>query len=116
MSETANAAHLLTRKSHRRRKADGVRFIEELSLERTRVHEVCGLARRRLALCPLGSAALAGTGFPIDREMTAQALGFDGPTHNSLDAVSDRDFALDYLMAASQCSLHLSRLAEELII
>ena len=73
-------------------------------------------ARRRLALCPLGSAALAGTGFPIDREMTAEALGFDGPTHNSLDAVSDRDFALDYLMAASQCSLHLSRLAEELII
>jgi len=73
-------------------------------------------ARRRLALCPLGSAALAGTGFPIDRDMTAEALGFDGPTHNSLDAVSDRDFALDYLMAASQCSLHLSRLAEELII
>lgn len=73
-------------------------------------------ARRRLALCPLGSAALAGTGFPIDRDMTAKALGFDGPTHNSLDAVSDRDFALDYLMAASQCSLHLSRLAEELII
>ena len=73
-------------------------------------------AHRRLALCPLGSAALAGTGFPIDREMTAEALGFDGPTHNSLDAVSDRDFALDYLMAASQCSLHLSRLAEELII
>ncbi|MEM1052346.1 MAG: argininosuccinate lyase [Pseudomonadota bacterium] len=73
-------------------------------------------ARRRLALCPLGSAALAGTGFPIDRWMTAEALGFDGPTHNSLDAVSDRDFALDYLMAASQCSLHLSRLAEELII
>ncbi|WP_298337707.1 argininosuccinate lyase [uncultured Erythrobacter sp.] len=73
-------------------------------------------ARRRLALCPLGSAALAGTGFPIDRDMTAAVLGFDGPTHNSLDAVSDRDFALDYLMAASQCSLHLSRLAEELII
>ncbi|KEO90961.1 argininosuccinate lyase [Erythrobacter longus] len=73
-------------------------------------------ARRRLALCPLGSAALAGTGFPIDRDMTAEALGFDGPTHNSLDAVSDRDFALDYLMAASQCSLHMSRLAEELII
>ncbi|MEP0393264.1 MAG: argininosuccinate lyase [Erythrobacter sp.] len=73
-------------------------------------------ARRRLSLCPLGSAALAGTGFPIDRDMTAEALGFQGPTHNSLDAVSDRDFALDYLMAASQCSLHLSRLAEELII
>ena len=73
-------------------------------------------ARARLNRCPLGSAALAGTGFPIDREMTAQALGFDAPTANSLDAVSDRDFALDYLMAAAQCALHLSRLAEELII
>jgi argininosuccinate lyase len=73
-------------------------------------------ARRRLNQCPLGSAALAGTGFPIDREMTAQALDFDAPTANSLDAVSDRDFALDYLTAAAQCSLHLSRLAEELVI
>jgi argininosuccinate lyase len=73
-------------------------------------------ARARLNECPLGSAALAGTGFPIDREMTAQALGFDGPTANSLDAVSDRDFALDYLMAAAQCALHLSRLAEEMVI
>jgi argininosuccinate lyase len=73
-------------------------------------------ARARLNRCPLGSAALAGTGFPIDREMTAQALGFDGPTANSLDAVSDRDFALDYLSAAAQCALHLSRLAEELIL
>ncbi len=73
-------------------------------------------ARARLNECPLGSAALAGTGFPIDRAMTAHALGFDGPTRNSLDAVSDRDFALDYLMAAAQCSLHLSRLAEEFII
>jgi argininosuccinate lyase len=73
-------------------------------------------ARARLNECPLGSAALAGTGFPIDREMTAQALGFDRPTANSLDAVSDRDFALDYLMAAAQCSLHLSRLAEEFVI
>jgi argininosuccinate lyase len=72
-------------------------------------------ARVRLNMCPLGSAALAGTGFAIDRAMTARALGFDGPTSNSLDAVSDRDFALDYLMAAAQCSLHLSRLAEELI-
>ena len=61
-------------------------------------------------------AALAGTGFPIDREATAAALGFDRPTANSLDAVSDRDFALDYLMAAVQCALHLSRLAEELIV
>ena len=65
---------------------------------------------------PLGSAALAGTGFPIDREKTATSLGFDGPTANSLDSVSDRDFALDYLFAGAQCSLHLSRLAEELII
>ena len=73
-------------------------------------------ARARLNRSPLGSAALAGTGFPIDRDMTAQALGFDSPTDNSLDAVSDRDFALDYLSAATQCSLHLSRLAEEFVI
>src|SRR5690606_14771609 len=73
-------------------------------------------ARARLNESPLGSAALAGTGFPIDREMTAQALGFIAPTANSLDSVSDRDFALDYLTAASQCALHLSRLAEEMII
>ncbi len=73
-------------------------------------------ARVRLNQSPLGSAALAGTGFPIDRDMTAEALGFDGPTQNSLDAVSDRDFAMDYLMAAAQCSLHLSRLAEEMVM
>jgi len=73
-------------------------------------------ARQRLNRCPLGSAALAGTGFPIDRDMTAQALGFDGPTANSLDSVSDRDFALEYLTAAAQCSLHLSRLAEEFVL
>ena len=73
-------------------------------------------ARARLNRCPLGSAALAGTGFPIDREMTAQALGFDAPTANSLDAVSDRDFAIEYLTAAAQCGLHLSRLAEELVL
>ena len=73
-------------------------------------------ARARGNQCPLGSAALAGTGFPIDREMTAAALGFDAPTRNSLDAVSDRDFALDYLMAATQVALHLSRLAEEFIL
>ena len=73
-------------------------------------------ARARGNQCPLGSAALAGTGFPIDRSMTAAALGFDAPTRNSLDAVSDRDFALDYLMAATQCALHLSRLAEEFIL
>jgi argininosuccinate lyase len=73
-------------------------------------------ARARMNRSPLGAAALAGTGFPIDRDMTAAALGFDGPTANSLDSVSDRDFALDYLMAASQTALHLSRLAEEFII
>ncbi|MBA4160548.1 MAG: argininosuccinate lyase [Novosphingobium sp.] len=72
--------------------------------------------RARLSQCPLGSAALAGTGFPIDRDATAKALGFDAPTRNSLDGVSDRDFAIDYLMAATQTSLHLSRLAEEFII
>ena len=73
-------------------------------------------ARARMNQCPLGAAALAGTGFPIDRHSTAAALGFDRPTGNSLDSVSDRDFALDYLMAAAQTSLHLSRLAEEFII
>jgi argininosuccinate lyase len=73
-------------------------------------------ARARMNECPLGSAALAGTGFPIDRERTAEALGFDGAMANSLDGVSDRDFAIDYLSAAAQCALHLSRLAEELII
>jgi argininosuccinate lyase len=73
-------------------------------------------ARARLNLCPLGSAALAGTSFPIDRQVTAAALGFDGPTRNSLDAVSDRDFAIEYLTAAVQCALHLSRLAEEFVL
>ncbi|MGN6848596.1 MAG: argininosuccinate lyase [Sphingomicrobium sp.] len=73
-------------------------------------------ARVRMNQSPLGSAALAGTGFPIDRERTADTLGFDRPTANSLDSVSDRDFALDYLSAAAQCSLHLSRFAEELIL
>ncbi len=73
-------------------------------------------ARKRMNESPLGAAALAGTGFPIDREKTASMLDFDNPTANSLDSVSDRDFALDYLMAATQCSLHLSRLAEEFVI
>ena len=73
-------------------------------------------ARARLNLCPLGSAALAGTGFPIDRHAVATALDFDGPTANSLDSVSDRDFALEYLTSAVQLSLHLSRMAEEFVI
>jgi argininosuccinate lyase len=73
-------------------------------------------ARARMNESPLGAAALAGTVFALDREATATTLGFDRPTANSLDSVSDRDFALDYLSAAAQCSLHLSRLAEELIV
>ncbi|MBW7835823.1 MAG: argininosuccinate lyase [Sphingomonadales bacterium] len=72
--------------------------------------------RRRLNECPLGAAALAGTSYPIDREMTASALGFDRPTANSLDAVSDRDFALEFLSAASITAVHLSRLAEEIVL
>jgi argininosuccinate lyase len=87
-------------------------YYEMLRRDRMRLTD----ARARLNECPLGSAALAGTGFPIDRHATAGALGFDAPTANSLDAVSDRDFALDYLMAATQIALHLSRLAEEFII
>ncbi|AXI41469.1 argininosuccinate lyase [Sulfitobacter sp. SK011] len=73
-------------------------------------------ARKRMNECPLGAAALAGTSFPIDRDMTAQALGFDRPSANSLDAVSDRDFALEFLGAGSICAMHLSRFAEELVI
>jgi argininosuccinate lyase len=87
-------------------------YYEMLRRDRSRFAD----ARERLNESPLGAAALAGTGFPIDREATAAALGFDRPCANSLDGVSDRDFALDYLMAATQCALHLSRLAEELII
>lgn len=73
-------------------------------------------ARARMNECPLGTAALAGTSFPIDRDMTAQDLGFDRPSANSLDAVSDRDFALEFLSSASITAMHLSRLAEELVI
>ncbi|WP_420568335.1 argininosuccinate lyase [Thalassovita sp.] len=73
-------------------------------------------ARARMNESPLGSAALAGTSFPIDREMTAHALGFDRPTANSLDAVADRDFALEFLSCASITAMHLSRFAEELVI
>ncbi len=87
-------------------------YFEMFGRDRGRLRD----ARARLNLCPLGSAALAGTGFDLDREATASALGFDGPTRNSLDSVSDRDFAIEYLTAATQCSLHLSRLAEEFVI
>lgn len=87
-------------------------YVEMFGRDRTRLAD----ARARMNLCPLGSAALAGTGFPIDRHATAAALGFDAPTRNSLDSVSDRDFAIEYLTSAAQCSLHLSRLAEEFVI
>ncbi len=73
-------------------------------------------ARKRMNESPLGAAALAGTSFPINRHATAEALGFDRPAANSLDAVSDRDFALEFLAASSICAMHLSRLAEELVI
>jgi argininosuccinate lyase len=87
-------------------------YYEMLRRDRSRFAD----ARVRMNECPLGSAALAGTSFAVDREAVALALGFDRPTANSLDAVSDRDFAIDYLMAATQCALHLSRLAEELVL
>jgi argininosuccinate lyase len=73
-------------------------------------------ARARMNECPLGAAALAGTSFPIDRDMTATALGFDRPTANSLDSVSARDFAQEALSAAAICATHLSRLAEEIVL
>ncbi len=87
-------------------------YVEMLSRDAGRLHD----ARARLNECPLGAAALAGTSFPIDRHMTAQALGFDRPTANSLDSVSDRDFALEYLSALAILAMHLSRFAEEVII
>ena len=87
-------------------------YVEMLARDRGRFAD----ARVRMNECPLGAAALAGTGFPIDRAMTAAALGFDRPTANSLDSVSDRDFALEFLSAASICAMHLSRFAEELVI
>ena len=73
-------------------------------------------ARARLNECPLGSAALAGTSFPIDRFETSKKLGFDRPMRNSIDAVSDRDFCLDFLSASGICMTHLSRFAEEVVI
>ncbi|MEL6619299.1 MAG: argininosuccinate lyase [Pseudomonadota bacterium] len=87
-------------------------YVEMFGRDLSRVRD----ARARMNECPLGAAALAGTSFPIDREMTAQVLGFDRPAANSLDAVSDRDFALEFLNVASICAMHLSRFAEELVI
>lgn len=87
-------------------------YVEMFSRDLSRLRD----ARSRMNESPLGAAALAGTSFPIDRHMTAEALGFDRPCANSLDAVSDRDFALEFLNVASICAMHLSRLAEELVI
>jgi argininosuccinate lyase len=87
-------------------------YVAMLGRDRSRF----GDARARMNESPLGAAALAGTGFPIDREATATALGFERPAANSLDAVSDRDFAVDYLHAAALCAVHLSRLAEEIVL
>ncbi len=87
-------------------------YVEMLARDRGRLAD----CRQRMNECPLGSAALAGTSFPIDRQATAAALGFDRPTANSLDAVSDRDFALEFLSATAICAMHISRLAEEIVI
>ncbi len=87
-------------------------YVEMLARDRSRFAD----ARKRMNESPLGAAALAGTSFPIDRNMTAKALGFDRPTRNSLDSVADRDFVLEMLAAASICAMHLSRFAEELVI
>ena len=87
-------------------------YVEMIGRDRDRLAD----CRRRLNLSPLGSAALAGTSFPIDRHATAAALGFDGPTANSLDAVSDRDFAIEFLAAAALAGVHLSRFAEEVVL
>ncbi len=87
-------------------------YVEMLGRDRGRLAD----ARRRLNECPLGAGALAGTAFPIDRTMTASALGFDRPAANSLDAVSDRDFALEFLAAGAILAIHLSRLAEEIVL
>jgi argininosuccinate lyase len=87
-------------------------YVEMFDRDRSRFAD----ARARMNTSPLGAAALAGTSFPIDRDMTAAALGFDRPMANSLDAVADRDFALEFLASASICAMHLSRLAEELVI
>ena len=87
-------------------------YVEMLARDRGRFAD----ARSRLNECPLGAAALAGTSFPIDRHATAEALGFDRPAANSLDAVADRDFALETLAAAAIAAMHLSRLAEEIVL
>ncbi len=87
-------------------------YFEMFTRDRSRFAD----ARKRLNECPLGAAALAGTSFAIDRQQTARALGFDRPTYNSMDSVADRDFALEFMAAASISAIHVSRLAEELVM
>ena len=87
-------------------------YVEMLARDRGRFAD----ARKRLNECPLGAAALAGTSFPIDRHATANSLGFDRPTANSIDSVSDRDFVMETLSAAAICAVHLSRFAEEIVL
>jgi argininosuccinate lyase len=87
-------------------------YVEMFGRDRARFKD----ARARMNECPLGAAALAGTSFPIDRDSTAAALGFDRPCANSMDAVADRDFAMEFLSSATICAAHLSRLAEEIVI
>ncbi|WP_295734647.1 argininosuccinate lyase [uncultured Bartonella sp.] len=87
-------------------------YVEMFGRDLSRMHD----ARERMNESPLGAAALAGTSFPTDRFMTAKALGFREPTRNSIDSVSDRDFALEFLSATAICAIHLSRLAEEIVI
>ena len=87
-------------------------YVEMFARDLSRVRD----AVERMDESPLGAAALAGTGFPIDRHQTARALGFREPTRNSLDSVSDRDYALEFLSVAAICATHLSRLAEEIVI
>ena len=80
--------------------------------DRSRLHDI----RKRMNYCPLGSGALAGTTYPLDRAYTAELLGFDGPTLNSMDSVSDRDYVIELLSALSTIAMHLSRFSEEIII
>jgi len=87
-------------------------YVEMFGRDRSRLNDLLG----RLDECPLGAAALAGTSFPIDRQMVAKELGFSHPTANSMDSVSDRDFALEFLGAASICAMHMSRLGEEFVL
>ena len=87
-------------------------YFEMFDRDRTRLSDI----RKRMNYCPLGSGALAGTTYPLDREYTAELLGFDGPTLNSMDSVADRDYVIELFSALSTIAMHLSRFCEEIII